>query len=161
MAYLTTTILQQEASWWFTAWQPAIADTSAFTTWLGTMVSRVANHVKWRVGATLYGTSDTVVQGILQEAELCYAQYYLLMASAALADTSDDVTNVPASAGQQSRGRSLRDTAKEYKARMLEVLSPYDQSAQYAAPLPGADAGYSQPEAIPQFDATIDWGRSA
>src|SRR5438105_2037054 len=83
VAYLTTTILEQESTWFFTAWQPQIASSAAFDTWIGTVVNRAANHTQWRVGAALYGTANLVIQGVLQEAELCLAQYYLCLASAA------------------------------------------------------------------------------
>src|SRR5438552_17090675 len=101
MPFLTTTMLEQECTWFFTAWQPQIASSGAFDTWIGTVVTRAGNHTKWRVGAALYGTTDPVVQGVLQEAELCLGQYYLCLASAAIADTSDDVTTVPAIAHRQ------------------------------------------------------------
>src|SRR5438552_2846731 len=122
MAYLTTTMLEQESSWFFTAWQPQIASSGAFDTWIGTVVTRAGNHTRWRVGATLYGTSDTVVQGVLQEAELCLGQYYLCLASAAIADTSDDVTTVPMIA----HGKNLRDDATAYLQRYNNILAPYD-----------------------------------
>lgn len=158
MAYLTTTILQQEASWWFTAWQPVIPDAPTFTTWLGTMVTRVANNVQWRVGTTQYQTTDPLVQAIFQEAELCLATYYLLLASATLADTSDDVTTVPMIA----HGTFLRADAQEYMTRFLELVAPYDlQRAGVHFALPGSDQGVVFPEAIPQFSATVDWGRTS
>lgn len=157
MAYLTTTILQNESSWWFTAWQPAIPDAPSFTTWLGTMVTRVANNVQWRVGATLYATSDVLVQGILQEAELCLATYYLLLASASLADTSDDVTTVP----MVAHGLNLRADAQEYMTRHLELLAPYDlQRAGQKFACPASDGGLIFPEAVPTFNATVDWART-
>lgn len=157
MAYLTTTILQQESSWWFTAWQPAIMNTGAFTTWLGTLVTRVANNVQWRVGSAQYNTTDPLVQGLFQEAELTLAQYYLLLASATIADTSDDVTTVPAIA----HGLNLRADAAAYMARFLALIAPYDlQRAGPAFACPGADAGLVFPEALPQFDSTVDWART-
>src|SRR5687767_5067384 len=83
MAYLTRVGLEQEATWWFTAWQPQIGSAAAFDAWIDTVVTRVAQHTKWRVGAGVYGTTDAVVQDVLKEAELCLAQYYLCLASAA------------------------------------------------------------------------------
>jgi hypothetical protein len=156
MAYLTTTILEQESTWFFTAWQPQIASSGAFDTWIGTVVTRVANHTQWRVGAALYTTTDPVIQGVLQEAELCLAQYYLCLASAAIADTSDDVTTVPMIA----HGKNLREDANAYMARYNQILAPYDQyygRAQWAQP--AALAGGPTPEAVPQFLSTIDWAR--
>lgn len=156
MAYLTTTILEQEASWFFVAWQPQIASQSDFDTWIGTVVARVANHTQWRVGAAVYGSSDAVTQGVLQEAELCLAQYYLCLASAAIADTSDDVTTVP----MVAHGNNLRADAAAYMERYNQILAPYDQSygrAQWAQPV--ALAGSPTPEAVPQFLSPIDWAR--
>ena len=122
MPYLTTTMLEQESTWFFTAWQPQIASSGAFDTWIGTVVTRVGNHTQWRVGAGLYGTGDPVVQGVLQEAELCLGQYYLCLASAAIADTSDDVTTVPMIA----HGQNLRADAAVYLQRYNDILAPYD-----------------------------------
>jgi hypothetical protein len=155
MAYLTTTILKQESTWYFTAWQPQITSTSDFDTWLSTMVTRVANHVKWRVGALLYATSDTVVQGVLQEAELALAQYYLLLASAAIADTSDDASQVPF---LQSGPKLLQD-AEAYKRRCDEILAPYDsigRRGNYARPM--ATTGGTTAEVIPAFEADVRFG---
>src|SRR5438552_3788110 len=99
MPYVTRTMMEQEATWTYTQWQPVIADSATFDTWIDTLVARVSNHTKWRVGAALYGTPDPLIQAIFQEAELVLSQYYLLLASAAIADTTDDPTNVPAHAG--------------------------------------------------------------
>src|SRR5690348_13946192 len=96
MAYLTRAMLEQESTWYFTAWQPQIASAGAFDTWIDALVGRVANHTQWRVGTAAYGTSDPLTQEILKEAELALGQYYLCLASAAIADTSDDATTVPA-----------------------------------------------------------------
>jgi hypothetical protein len=156
MAFLTTTILEQESTWFFTAWQPQIASAAAFDTWIGTLVTRVGNHTKWRVGAALYGTTDPVISSVLQEAELCLGQYYLCLASAAIADTSDDVTTVPMIA----HGQNLRADAAEYLRRYNEILAAYDTvygRAQYAQP--AALAGAPTPEAVPQFLSTVDWAR--
>src|SRR5437867_11316818 len=98
MAYLTRSILEQESTWYFTAWQPQIGSQAAFDSWIDTIVTRVANHTKWRVGAALYGTTDPLTQEIPKEAELNLAQYYLCLASATIPDTSDDATTVPAPA---------------------------------------------------------------
>jgi hypothetical protein len=152
VAFLTATILQNESSWSYVSWQPAIGNTSDFTTWLGTIVTRVSNHTKWRVGATLYATSDTLLQAILQEAELCLGQFYLLLASAALADTSDDASLVPF---LQSGPKILED-AYAYKRRYDEILAPYDQTLgrpNYAAP--GATATTGVDPSLPSFDAEI------
>jgi hypothetical protein len=156
MAYLTTTILEQESSWFFTAWQPQIASSSTFDTWIGTIVTRVGNHTHWRVGDATYNTTNTLVQAVLQEAELCLAQYYLCLASAAIADTSDDVTTVPAVA----HGNNLRQDANEYLLRYNEILAPYDTNlGQAHFALPVADTANLLPEAIPQFLSTVDWAR--
>lgn len=157
MAYLTTAILENEAAWWYTAWQPQITNSSAFDTWIGTLVTRGANQVAWRVGSTLYATGDPLVQAILLEAELCYAQYYLLLASASIADTSDDVTTVPMIA----HGANLRADAQEYMTRFLELLAPYDlQRAGQKFACPASDGGVVFPEAVPTFSATVDWART-
>lgn len=156
MAYLTTTMLEQEAAWFFTAWQPQIASGAAFDTWIGGVVTRVGNHTKWRVGAALYGTADPVVQGVLQEAELCLGQYYLCLASAAIADTSDDVTTVPMIA----HGQNLRADAAAYLQRYNQILAPYDTAlGRPDLALPAALAGPPLPEAVPQFVSAVDWAR--
>ena len=156
MAYLTTTILEQEATWFFTAWQPQIASSAAFDAWIGGIVTRVGQHTHWRVGDATYNTSNPLIQAVLQEAELCLGQYYLCLASAAIADTSDDVTTVPMIA----HGKNLRDDANEYMVRYNEILAPYDLfygRAHWAQPT--ALAGAPTPEAVPQFLSTVDWAR--
>jgi hypothetical protein len=137
MAYLTAAVLKAESAWYFVAWQPVIADATAFDTWMATIVSRAANYVAWRVGSTAYATIDLIEQGILQEAELCCAQYYLLLASAALADTSDDSTLQPA---LQSGPKILKD-AEAYRERCEFLLSAFAvlvPNANHALPVAGS-----------------------
>jgi hypothetical protein len=122
MAYVTTDEVLKEGVWYFTAWQPRITDDTTFQTWVGTIVTRVGNHVKWRVGAARYGTTDPTEQAILKEAELCLAQYYLLLGSAGIADTSDDPATVPAVA----HGERLREDARAYLERVDQILAPLD-----------------------------------
>ena len=156
MAYLTTTILEQESTWFFTAWQPQIASEAAFDTWIGGVVTRAGQHTHWRVGDAVYNTADVLLQAVLQEAELCLGRYYLCLASAAIADTSDDVTTVPAIA----HGANLRADAAAYLARYDDILAPYDLftgRAHWAQPT--ALAGAPTPEALPQFLTTVDWAR--
>lgn len=59
-----------------------------------------------------------------------------------------------------AHGANLRADAQEYMTRYLEILLPYDLSRALKFALPGADAGLVFPESIPQFDATVAWGRS-
>ncbi len=168
MAYLTTTILEQESTWFFTAWQPQIASSGAFDTWIGTLVTRVGNHTAWRAGAANYaGTGDpsvstAVAQAVLQEAELCLAQYYLCLASAAIADTSDDVTTVPAIA----HGSNLRADAVSYLARYDRIMAAFDGGAGRSdfalgvAVSSGSLGGPGVfPEIIPALLSTVDWAR--
>jgi hypothetical protein len=122
MAYVTTDEVLKEGVWFFTAWQPRIVDDSAFQTWVGTIVTRASNYVKWRVGAAQYGTADVTEQAILKEAELCLCQYYLLLGSAGIADTSDDPATVPAIA----HGERLREDARAYLERVEQLLTPLD-----------------------------------
>jgi hypothetical protein len=154
MAYLTRAILEQESTWYFTAWQPQIGSQAAFDTWIDSIVTRVANHTKWRVGAALYGTSDPLVQEVLKEAELCLAQYYLLLAQASISDTSDNSAQQPAIAG----GRALVADARAYKERYDEILSPYDTKlarSRWARP---ASATTTDTQAsLPDFAAPVDW----
>ncbi|HEX2609513.1 MAG TPA: hypothetical protein VHK68_00790 [Gemmatimonadales bacterium] len=153
MAYLTATILKQESTWWFTAWQPQITNTTDFDTWIGTIVSRAANWVKWRVGATNYATSDTVLQGLLQEAELARGQYYLLLASAAIADTSDDATLQPF---LQSGPKLLAD-AKAYDQMAKELTAPYAQAISTRWARPGSTLSEGVDASVPDFDETVQW----
>jgi hypothetical protein len=156
MAYLTTTILEQEATWFFTAWQPQIASSAAFDTWIGGVVTRVGQHTHWRVGDAVYNTGSVLIQAVLQEAELCLGQYYLCLASAAIADTSDDVTTVPMIA----HGANLRLDAAAYMGRYNEILAPYDTAlGRPNWAMPAAGSGNQMPEAVPQFLSTLDWAR--
>src|SRR6266571_604006 len=154
MAYLTTTILEQESTWFFTAWQPQIASSAAFDAWIGGVVTRVGQHTHWRVGDATYNTSNPLVQAVLQEAELCLGQYYLCLASAAIADTSDDVTTVPMIA----HGKNLRDDATAYLQRYNAILAPYDTNlGRPGSAQPAALAGPPLPEAVPQFLTSVNW----
>lgn len=161
-------MLEQESTWFFTAWQPQITSEAAFDTWIGTLVTRVGNHTAWRAGALNYaGTGDpsvatAVAQAVLQEAELCLAQYYLCLASAAIADTSDDVTTVPAIA----HGLNLRLDADAYMLRYNEIMAPFDQPqgrpgfAQGVGLASGVAGGVGVfPELIPALLSTVDWAR--
>lgn len=125
MAYLTTTELQNEGAWMETNWQPVIPDAASLTTWLGTIVTRVAKHTEWRVTTADYGTSDTLLQAILKELELNLAQYYVLMSLAAIADSSDNPEQNPA----VGNGGALRATAMQYKARYDEMIRWWGESA--------------------------------
>jgi hypothetical protein len=156
MAYLTRAILEQESTWYFTAWQPQIGSQAAFDTWIDTVVTRVANHTKWRVGATLYGTTDPLTQEILKEAELNLAQYYLCLASAAIADTSDDATTVPALAS----GPKLLADARAYKERYEEIVAPLEIGTTRARWAPArAAAAPTTGRLIPPISVPVDWER--
>jgi hypothetical protein len=154
MAYLTATALKNEGVWYWAAWQPVITTSGDFDTHLGTVVTRAAQHTEWRVGSTLYGTSDTLVQAILAEAELCLAQYYLLMASAGIADSSDDSTLQPF----LQSGPKLLEDAYAYKRRYDEILAPYDQTLgrpDWARP--GGTTTTGVPESIPDYAADVQF----
>lgn len=153
MAYLTATILKQESTWYFTAWQPQITNTTDFDTWIGTIVTRAALWVKWRVGATNYATSDATVQAIFQEAELARAQFHLCLSSAAIADTSDDANLVP---NLQSGPKLLVDAAA-YKALAEELTQPYVQAGGAAWAQPGATTTTGVPAVFPDYDETIQF----
>lgn len=155
MPYLTRTILQQEAAWSYTAWQPVIADAATFNTWLDTIVQRASDHTKWRVGSTVYATTDTSLQAILKEAELCLAQYYLLLAAASIADTSDDSQTV----GGIAHGNLLREDAKSYLDRYAEIIGPHDTQPRAGTSKATALAGDNLAANLPPFDNTVDWER--
>jgi hypothetical protein len=156
MAYLTRVALEQEATWWFTAWQPQIGSAAAFDAWIDTVVTRVAQHTKWRVGAAVYSTTDTVVQAVLQEAELCLAQYYLCLASAAIADTSDDAAQVPALAS----GPKLLADGRAYKERYEEIVRALEGGAGRAGWAPArAAVGSGTGRQVPELEAPVDWER--
>ena len=40
---------------------------AAFDSWIDTIVTRVANHTQWRVGAALYGTTDPLTQEMARQ----------------------------------------------------------------------------------------------
>jgi hypothetical protein len=154
MAYNTRAKLQQEGDWTFTMFQPNIGSQSAFDSFCDGIITRCASNVKWRVGAALYGTADTLVQAILEEAELCLGMYYLLLASAAISDTSDNSEQQPAIA----QGRSIRLVAHDYKGRYEELLAPYDTKlarARWARP--AALTTDDTRESIPDFEQPVEW----
>jgi hypothetical protein len=156
MAYLTRAILEQESTWYFTAWQPQIGSQAAFDSWIDTIVTRVANHTEWRVGAALYGTSDALTQEILKEGELNLAQYYLCLASAAIADTSDDATTVPALAS----GPKLLADARAYKERYEEIITPLESGATRPRGAPArAAAAETTARLVPGLRVPVDWER--
>jgi hypothetical protein len=156
MAYLTRSILEQESTWYFTAWQPQIGSQAAFDSWIDTIVTRVANHTQWRVGASLYGTTDPLTQEILKEAELNLAQYYLCLASAAIADTSDDATLVPALAS----GPKLLADGQAYKARYEEIIAPLEAGRNQAGWAPArATTAATTARLVPGITVPIDWER--
>ena len=157
MSYLTASDLQDESAWWFTNWQPRL-DATSFVTFLGRICTRVGNHIQFRVGSTAYNTADTVKQAILLEAELCLAQYYLCLAAAAIADTSEDPTQNPV-AGHTATQR-LRDTGEAYKGRCEELLSWFGTTRwDGTGGRPRAATGESGEELIPQFTQDVDWAR--
>lgn len=141
----------------FTNWQPIIPDASTFMTWLGTIVTRVAKHTEWRVGQADYATADTLLQAILKELELCLGQYYVLLAVAAIADSSDDPEQNPA----VGHGRDLRGTAEAYKGRYEEVIRWWGMAAATRSGMqyrrPGAVAGETDamPAIFPPFEADV------
>src|SRR5689334_6905684 len=152
MAYLDATTLQKESAWYYTNWQPVL-DSSGFATWLSTICGRVGNHVKWRVGATRYATTDPTEQAILLEAELCLAQYYLCIAVAAIADTSEDPTQNPVAV--HTGTQRLRDTAEAYKGRCEELLAWFGTVRwDGAGGRPRATTGEPGEELMPQFQQT-------
>jgi hypothetical protein len=154
VAYLTATILQEEAAWWFTAWQPVITSTSAFTTWLGTIVTRAAKQTEWRIGATAYNNATALEQEILKEAELCIAMYYLCLASAAIADTSDDSSQNP----NIAHGDKLRADAWAYKDRYYEILAPFDtETGKPGWAKPKSTTSTGTTENIPEFEADVQY----
>lgn len=158
MAYVTRAILQQEAAWYFTAWQPVIGSASAYDTWLDTLVTRVAKQVEWRVGTAFYGTGSTTLdREILKEAELCLGQYYLLLASAAIADTSDDPLQNPGI----GHGKEILADAKAYKERYEEILNSFDAAkGRVKFGRPRAATRETTPVVIPETSAAVDWERA-
>src|SRR5688572_14938511 len=99
-------------------WQPIISSQTDFETWLGTIVTRAAKHTEWRVGTTFYSTATALEQAILKEAETVLAQYYLLLAAAGIADSSDSSDQNPAI----NSGDKLREDAKAYLDRYDQLL---------------------------------------
>jgi hypothetical protein len=154
VAYLTAAELQDESAWSYITWSPEISTESDFDTWLATIVTRVAKQVEWRVGTTFYGTSATALeQTILKEAELCLAQYYLSLAAAVIADTSDPEGDGTAT----NSGDKIRGDARAYKERYEEIMASFAgvKGRKYAAPA----ATYSETtsESIPELESDIDW----
>jgi hypothetical protein len=156
MAYLTRVALEQEATWWFTAWQPQIGSAAAFDAWIDTVVTRVGQHTRWRVGEAVYGTADPVAQAVLGEAELCLAQYYLCLASAAIADTSDDAAQVPALAS----GPKLLADGRAYKERYEEIVQALEGGTGRAGWAKArAAVGTGTGRQVPELEAPVDWER--
>jgi hypothetical protein len=154
MAYNTRTKLQQEGAWTFTMFQPVITSSAAFDTFCDNIITRAAKNVEWRVGAGLYATSDTLIQKILEEAELCLGMFYLLLAAAAISDTSDNSEQQPAIA----QGRSIRAVGRDYKARSDELLAPYDTKlARSRWARPATVTTDPTRESIPDFEQSVDW----
>jgi hypothetical protein len=159
VAYLTSTILQDESAWVYTNWQPRFTAAAAFTTWIGTIVTRAASHVEWRVGATAYAsaTASDLEEAIFKEMELCLAQYYLCLAAGVIADTSDDSEQNPA----VGNGADLRGDAHVYKARFDELMDLWGQDRtkrtgpRYRKPRAKAATTDSIAEVIPSFEADV------
>lgn len=152
MAYNTRVKLQAEGAWNFTMWQPVLADSTDFDAYCDDVITRAAKHVEWRVGSTLYATSDTLIQAVLGEAELCLGQYYLLSAVAGIADTSDNSEQQPAIAV----GPQLRGDAKQYKERFEEIIAVYDTQG-IRGRRPTASYNVTTEEAVPNLEAEVDF----
>lgn len=159
MAYLTTTILQNESAWYYTAWQPVIADTTDYATWLGTIVTRAAKQVEWRMGAAAYAAATALEQAVLQEAELCLAQYYMCLASAVLADTSDTIEQNPNLGG----GRELVGDAKAYLERYETIMASFANQRgrpRGSRPAAAATSSSTTEEIVPAMEEETQWEAS-
>lgn len=152
MAYNTRAKLQQEGAWTYTIWQPVSASASDFNTLSDNIVTRAAQEVKWRVGATLYGTSDTLLQAILEAAELYLGMAALCLACAAIAGSSDNADQNP----PVSQGAHLMLVAGRYEEKARTLLAPYETMARKrAGRLPVADSTEPTAEYIPNFEADV------
>ncbi len=152
MAYVTYTNLKEEAALTFTMWQPVITTSGNFDTWLGTIVTRVAKQVEWRAGASAYSGASALEQVVLAEAELCLGMYYILLACAAISDTSDNSEQQPAIA----QGRSIRAVAADYKARFEEIIGAFDTIGRKGR-RPTATYNQTTDEAVPSLEAEVDF----
>lgn len=156
MAYNTRAKLQQEGAWTYTIWQPVSASSGDFDTLTDNIITRCAKNVEWRIGTSAYSGASALLQVILEEAELCLGMYYLCMAVAAIADSSDNSEQNPPIA----QGRFIRYTAQDYKKRYDELLSPYDTKlarSRWRRPASTTSTN-NLPEFIPNPEQEIDWG---
>lgn len=153
--YLDKDTLRHESAWYFTNWQPVL-DATTFDDYLDDVCTRAGRHIAWRVGADDYATSDETEQAILLEMELVLAQYYLCLAVAAIADSSEDPAQNPVAGA----GVRLRDDAEAYKGRCEELIAwwtatvkrgPGHKKPRAKASLVAVD------EIIPHFDETPDF----
>jgi hypothetical protein len=152
MAYNTRAKLQQEGAWTYTIWQPVSASASDFNILSDNIVTRAAQEVTWRVGATLYATTDTVIQAIFEAAELYLGMEALCLACAAIAGSSDNADQNP----PVSQGAHLMLVAERYAQKAEKLLAPYDQQPKSRrGRLPTATSTEPTAEYIPNFEADV------
>ncbi len=160
--YLQASDLQNESAWAFTNWAPQIGSTGAYTTFLGTICTRAGQHVKWRVGSVDYATADANLQAVLTEIELSLAQYYLCLAVAAIAATSEDPTQNPVAGNSASAASvSLSGTAASYLKRAEQLFGLWGNASRPNVALPASEAGDPTTEILPNFSGTIVSARSS
>jgi hypothetical protein len=88
---------RDEGNWRLELWSPTIASDTELDTWVGEMLLRANDYIRFRVGATWYtaNVATDPIDDILKEAEMHQAQYLILMSVAGLVCTGSDTNAAP------------------------------------------------------------------
>ena len=97
MALNTAAKVRDEGNWDEPGWSPMIADSGEFDTYVGDMLDRANNYLRFRVGTTWYtnNVGSDPFDDVLKEAEMHLCQAQILVAAAGIAETGSDGNPAP------------------------------------------------------------------
>lgn len=98
MATLNTAAkTRDEGNWQLTPWLPTIATEAEMDTFVGDLLQRANDTLRYRVGPTWYTANSTVdpYDKLLKEAEMHLCQAQLLLAAAGVTETGLDTNPAP------------------------------------------------------------------
>lgn len=98
MAALNTAAkARDEGNWRLELFAPTIASDTELDTWIGEMLLRANDYIRFRVDATWYTANVAVdpIDDVLKEAEMHRGQYLILVSAAAMGVSGSDVNAAP------------------------------------------------------------------
>jgi hypothetical protein len=135
MALNTAAKVRDEGNWQETAWSPLIASSAEFDTYVGEMLDRANNYLRYRVGTSWYTTNSGTdpYDDILKEAEMHLCQAHILIAAAGLTECGLDTAPAPTLGAAEE----ILKVARERRAWAEELILSTRRHGSDAKPLKG------------------------